>query len=317
MLAWPAAAAARASATFSMVGVSWRSPGQVRIELRVRLGRGPLEPVGAGLGGWARRRWAAGGASESRCGSAAPTRFSCAARTPRPGCGCTPSRPSPRPRSRRRRRRARVGAAGPVAARRSRPAADHRPLGVGRPRRSVRWSGPFYGSVQLAFVHHTDNPNGYSRERGAGDAAGDVSTTTGTCAASTTSPTTSSSTPSAASGRRAAGGIDEPVIGAHAGGYNRVSTGVAVLGTFIGRVPTTAGARRARAAAGVEALAARRADAWAAFGCEVEPRRRLLYAVSARPARAPARASPATATAISPTARAMPSTSGCRRCVRG
>ncbi len=29
-----------------------------------------------------------------------------------------------------------------------------------------------------------------------------------------------------------AGGIDEPVVGAHAGGYNLVSSGVAVLGTF-------------------------------------------------------------------------------------
>jgi len=31
-----------------------------------------------------------------------------------------------------------------------------------------------------------------------------------------------------------AGGIDEPVVGAHAGGYNLVSSGVAVLGTFTG-----------------------------------------------------------------------------------
>ena len=29
-----------------------------------------------------------------------------------------------------------------------------------------------------------------------------------------------------------AGGIDEPVVGAQAGGYNLVSTGIAVLGTF-------------------------------------------------------------------------------------
>jgi hypothetical protein len=31
-----------------------------------------------------------------------------------------------------------------------------------------------------------------------------------------------------------AGGIDESVIGAHAGGYNQYSTGVAVLGSFMG-----------------------------------------------------------------------------------
>ena len=61
-----------------------------------------------------------------------------------------------------------------------------------------------------------------------------------------------------------AGGIDEPVVGAQAGGYNLVSTGVAVLGSFISvrrsrRPPASA----LRAAARVEALAARRARRWA------------------------------------------------------
>jgi hypothetical protein len=37
-----------------------------------------------------------------------------------------------------------------------------------------------------------------------------------------------------------AGGVDQPVIGAQAGGYNAVSTGVAVLGTFMDSVPSTA-----------------------------------------------------------------------------
>ena len=41
-----------------------------------------------------------------------------------------------------------------------------------------------------------------------------------------------------------AGGVDEPVIGAHAGGYNAVSTGVAVLGSFMNR-PVSANAGRA------------------------------------------------------------------------
>jgi hypothetical protein len=94
-----------------------------------------------------------------------------------------------------------------------------------------------YGSIQLAFVHHTDNPNGYS--------AGEV--------------------PAMllaifdyhryvrhffdiaynfiidAFGRiweARAGGIDEPVVGAQAGGFNQVSTGVAVLGTFMSSVPS-------------------------------------------------------------------------------
>jgi hypothetical protein len=37
-----------------------------------------------------------------------------------------------------------------------------------------------------------------------------------------------------------AGGIDEPVIGAHAGGYNSVSTGVAILGSFMFTLPSPA-----------------------------------------------------------------------------
>jgi hypothetical protein len=102
---------------------------------------------------------------------------------------------------------------------------------------------PEYGAVQMAFVHHTENPNGY--------APGEV--------------------PAMLRaiyvfhryvngwndigynfvvdlyGRifeARAGGIDEPVIGAHAGGYNLVSSGVAVLGSFMS-TPISPVARRA------------------------------------------------------------------------
>ncbi len=91
---------------------------------------------------------------------------------------------------------------------------------------------PEYGAVKLAFVHHTENPNGYPpgevpamlraiyafhRYVNGWDDIGynfviDLY------------------------GRiweARAGGIDEPVTGAQAGGYNLVSTGVAVLGTFM------------------------------------------------------------------------------------
>jgi len=91
---------------------------------------------------------------------------------------------------------------------------------------------PAYGAVQMAFVHHTENPNGYAPgEVGAMlraifafhryvngwddigynfviDSYGRIF-------------------------EARAGGIDEPVVGAHAGGYNLVSTGVAVLGSFM------------------------------------------------------------------------------------
>jgi hypothetical protein len=90
---------------------------------------------------------------------------------------------------------------------------------------------PEYGAVELAFVHHTDNPNGYSPEevpamlraiyafhryaRGWHDIGYNFVIDL--------------------YGRifeARAGGIDEPVAGAQAGGYNLASTGVAVLGEF-------------------------------------------------------------------------------------
>jgi uncharacterized protein with LGFP repeats len=90
---------------------------------------------------------------------------------------------------------------------------------------------PAYGSVKLAFVHHTENPDGYSvaevpamlrsifdfHRYGHGwndigynfviDRFGRIF-------------------------EARAGGIDEPVVGAHAGGYNLYSTGIAILGTY-------------------------------------------------------------------------------------
>jgi hypothetical protein len=90
---------------------------------------------------------------------------------------------------------------------------------------------PEYGSVELAFVHHTENPNGYLPTEVPGmlrsiflfhrdvhgwndigynfvvDRFGRIF-------------------------EARAGGIDEPVIGAQAGGYNYRSTGIAVLGEY-------------------------------------------------------------------------------------
>jgi hypothetical protein len=92
---------------------------------------------------------------------------------------------------------------------------------------------PGYGAVRMAFVHHTENPNGYSAGevpamlraiyayhrfvRGWNDIGYNFVVDL--------------------YGRifeARAGGVDEPVVGAQAGGYNLVSTGVAVLGSFAG-----------------------------------------------------------------------------------
>ena len=98
---------------------------------------------------------------------------------------------------------------------------------------------PEYGTVQLAFVHHTVNPNGYSATAVPGmlraifdyhtyvrgfwdigynfviDAYGRI-------------------------WEARAGGIDMAVVGAQAGAYNTESTGVSMLGDFMNVIPTPA-----------------------------------------------------------------------------
>ncbi|MHB1468170.1 MAG: peptidoglycan recognition protein family protein, partial [Solirubrobacteraceae bacterium] len=90
---------------------------------------------------------------------------------------------------------------------------------------------PEYGTVELAFVHHTDSPNGYSPaevpalirsiylyhrfSNGWNDIGYNFVIDR--------------------FGRifeARAGGIDEPVVGAQAGGYNGFSTGIALLGDY-------------------------------------------------------------------------------------
>jgi hypothetical protein len=114
----------------------------------------------------------------------------------------------------------------PIIARRAWAAGQARPA-----------SGLGYGTVKLAFVHHTVNPNGYSagavpgmlraifdyhvHVRGFLDIAYNFIID--------------------AYGRiweARAGGIDMAVVGAHAGAYNAESTGVAILGDFMNVVPT-------------------------------------------------------------------------------
>ena len=98
---------------------------------------------------------------------------------------------------------------------------------------------PLYGTVMLAFVHHSETPNGYGPGevpsilqsifdyhryvRGYFDIAYNFAVD--------------------AFGRiweARAGGIDLPIVGAHAGGYNEESTGMVLLGSFMDVVPPPA-----------------------------------------------------------------------------
>jgi hypothetical protein len=129
------------------------------------------------------------------------------------------------------------------------------PVGPGQPPMLAReaWTQgrcppkvtPEYGEVLMAFVHHTENPNGYSREevprmlraiyqfhrygRGWNDIGYNFVVDR--------------------FGRifeARAGGVDEPVTGAQAGGYNYCSSGIAVLGEY-GAQGISPAARRALA----------------------------------------------------------------------
>ena len=230
------------SREFVMAGVQWTAPGGVHIELRARDGQGRWSP-------WVRAGTEGHGPDRPRSGAhfGEPVWFGAAdavqVRTSAPVRGlrlhfvaasaaaaCEHSD------------LARTATALPLA----RPVLQ---AGPGQPQIIARtgWAGrgarpgggPYYGAVQLAFVHHSENPNGYAaaqvpamirsifiyhrQVRGWLDIGYNFVVD--------------------AYGRiweARAGGIDEPVIGAQAGGYNAVSTGIAVLGSFDFAVPSAA-----------------------------------------------------------------------------
>jgi hypothetical protein len=116
----------------------------------------------------------------------------------------------------------------PIIARREWAGASHPPV-----------AGPFYGTVEMGVVHHTENPNGYS--------AGDVPAMLRAIYEFHVH------------GRgwfdigynyvidrfgriweARQGGVDLPVIGAQAGDWNEISFGVSMLGTFAEILPSDA-----------------------------------------------------------------------------
>ncbi len=216
---------------FALVGVEWSAPPAARIELRARLRGGDWSP-------WTLASVAGHGPDWQRAGG---PRFGepiwmgdsevVQLRTSTPVYGV---------------RLHFVGAQSAGATAASLPLARPvLPAGAGQPPIIARagWAqgsqpavAPSYGLVKLAFVHHTENPNGYGRGevpamlrsiftyhryvRGWDDIGYNFVID--------------------AFGRiweARAGGIDEAVIGAQAGGYNGVSTGVAILGSFMTAMP--------------------------------------------------------------------------------
>ena len=100
-------------------------------------------------------------------------------------------------------------------------------------------NGPFYGAVKLAFVHHSETPNGY----GAGEVPSILMSIYTYHRYVRGFFDIGYNFAVDAFGRiweARAGGIDLPVMGAHAGGYNTESTGMVVLGSFMNVVPPPA-----------------------------------------------------------------------------
>ncbi|HWD84107.1 MAG TPA: N-acetylmuramoyl-L-alanine amidase [Solirubrobacteraceae bacterium] len=98
---------------------------------------------------------------------------------------------------------------------------------------------PEYGSIKLGFVHHTASPNGY----GAGEVPAMLMAIYAYHVHVRGWWDIGYNFAVDRFGRiweARAGGIDMPVIGAQAGGYNAESTGVAVLGDFMNVVPSKA-----------------------------------------------------------------------------
>jgi hypothetical protein len=98
---------------------------------------------------------------------------------------------------------------------------------------------PLYGTVKLAFVHHSVTPNGY----GAGDVPSILLSIFDYHRYVRDYFDIAYNFAVDAFGRiweARAGGVDLPVVGAHAGGYNTESTGMVVLGTYQSVAPSPA-----------------------------------------------------------------------------
>jgi N-acetylmuramoyl-L-alanine amidase len=240
---------------FALVGVEWAGPADAAIELRTRtgagawcpwtvasaLGHGPDRPATEQAGLFGEPIWT--GPADfvqlrtSRVVRGARLHFV----APRP-VAPTPASAAQASAARDRGAHANAAQAFPLA----QPVLD---AGPGQPpiiARSAWAQGhappshvPLYGTVKLAFVHHSETPNGY----GPGEVPSILLSIFDYHRYVRDYFDIAYNFAVDAFGRiweARAGGIDLPVVGAHAGGYNEESTGMVVLGSFTDVVPSPA-----------------------------------------------------------------------------
>ena len=223
---------ARAPKRFNVVGLHWRGPGEnARLRVRVKrdggrwtkwrtLDTSTSEGPDAGTG----ERPARGISGPAWAGQADWVQYRSGRRLPGARFHFVNTTGTATAAARRR-----------TARRRSVRAAEAQPAMVSREGWGAQdckpRSGPDYGEVKMAFVHHTVNLNDYSREEAPAVVLGicryhrnsngwnDIGYNFLVDKYGTTYE-----------GR--AGGIDQPVVGAQAQGFNSVSTGIANVGTF-------------------------------------------------------------------------------------
>jgi hypothetical protein len=244
---WIATPPLRTARRFDMVGVQWRGGAGVRIELRARShsGRwsrwapaaadhdGPDRAEGHGSVRAGEPIWA-GGSDRVQVRSSRP------ARDLRLRLLNTTGTATPAARARTAARTHRSGPPGtlPLPTTRARvpPIVPRAAWGAGRckPRTTAG-----LGRVQMAFVHHTVSLNGYSRAQSA-------AVVLGVCLFHRNGNGWNDMGYNFLVDRFGrvfegrAGGIDQPVVGAQAGGFNVPSTGVSVIGDFSRAAPPRA-----------------------------------------------------------------------------
>jgi hypothetical protein len=229
--------------TFVLVGVEWAGPREARIHLRARASDGRWSPwtIASTLGHDADRTIEDGRSGPSFgepiwTGSAVAVQL----RTDRPAHGVRLHFVSLAPGFS---SAATAGAASGLPE--AQPVLD---AGPGQPAIIARqaWAhgharprhAPAYGAVKLAFIHHTVNPNGY----GAGEVPAMLTAIYDYHVHVRRFWDIGYNFVIDRFGRiweARAGGIDMPVIGAQAGGYNAQSTGVAMLGDFMDVIPSS------------------------------------------------------------------------------